>query len=114
MDSRETFRQLLRDGQLDDRKVEIELPADRGGNVIQLDSQAPVNVTELFGRMGKLSGKRPTEKKNLPIKEAMPLIEEVELEKLLDMTDITKEAIQAVEESGIVFIDEIDKVSGER
>ena len=47
----------------------------------------------------------------MKIKDAAPIIEEMELEKLLDMTDVKKEAIQAVEESGIVFIDEIDKIA---
>lgn len=56
----------------------------------------------------------PTERKKLPIKEAKGVILELELERLLENIDMKKEAIAAVEESGIVFIDEIDKICSSR
>merc|ERR1711865_388761 len=59
--------------------------------------------------LGRMTNKK-AEKRKMPISEARPLIEELELEKLLDMSDVTKEAIQQTEENGIVFIDEIDKI----
>mmetsp|Transcript_108618 Transcript_108618/g.315919 ORF Transcript_108618/g.315919 Transcript_108618/m.315919 type:complete len:487 (+) Transcript_108618:95-1555(+) len=110
-DSRESFRQLLRDGALDDRSIEVEVaqkaPGDKGG-VIQVDS--PVSVQEVLGKFQKMANKRPSEMKKMRIREARPVIEEQELEKLMEAIDIKKEAISAVEESGIVFIDEIDKI----
>ncbi len=114
-ENHEAFRAFYRAGQLDERRIDVDIPVDRGGTgstgAIQLDaSHASMNVSELLGRMSKLSGKGPTEKRNMTIKEAGPLIEDVELEKLVDVTDINKTAIQLVEESGIVFIDEIDKI----
>ena len=70
-----------------------------------------MTVNELLGGVQKfMGGKGQTQKKKMKVKDARPLIEEIELEKLLDMGDIKKEAITAVEESGIVFIDEIDKI----
>merc|ERR1711865_484612 len=59
--------------------------------------------------LGRMTNKK-AEKRKMPISEARPLIEEIELEKLMDMQDVTREAVQAVEENGIVFIDEIDKI----
>ncbi len=114
-ENHEAFRTFYRSGELDERRIDVDIPVDRGGigsaGAIQLDaSHAAMNVSELLGRMSKLSGKSPTEKRNMTIKEASPLIEDMELEKLVDITDINKTAIQLVEECGIVFIDEIDKI----
>ena len=113
-DSKETFRRLLRQGDMDSQEVEVDVPENvNSDKVVQLDPSNPVSVTELIGNFQKmgLGGKGRSQKKKMKIKDAAPIIEEVELEKLLDMTDIKKEAIQAVEESGIVFIDEIDKIA---
>jgi len=114
VDSKKSFRGLLRDGKLEDRPIEVEIPEDRGGDkngVIQIDQSNPMTVNELLGGFQKLAGgKALSQKKKMKVKDARPLIEEMELEKLLDMGDIKKEAITAVEESGIVFIDEIDKI----
>jgi ATP-dependent HslUV protease ATP-binding subunit HslU len=83
---------------------------DRSG-VIQLDQSNPVSLHEFLGKFQKMAGsKRATERKKMSIRDARPVIEELELEKLMDAADIQKEAIQSVEESGIVFIDEIDKI----
>jgi len=113
--SQSSFRELLRKGVLDDRVIELEIPVDRGagkdGGVIQLDQSNPVSLHEFLGKFQKMAGsKRATERKKMSIREARPVVEELELEKLMDGADIQKEAIQSVEESGIVFIDEIDKI----
>eukprot|EP00616_Rhizochromulina_sp_CCMP1243_P002944 CAMPEP_0118974440 /NCGR_PEP_ID=MMETSP1173-20130426/11583_1 /TAXON_ID=1034831 /ORGANISM="Rhizochromulina marina cf, Strain CCMP1243" /LENGTH=488 /DNA_ID=CAMNT_0006924175 /DNA_START=78 /DNA_END=1544 /DNA_ORIENTATION=- len=109
---RESFRQLLQDGALDERKIEVEITKqpgfDKGGNVLQVDSGS--TFPEILGKMQKMAGRRTSEKKKLPISEARPIIEEQELEKLMENLDIKKAAIAAVEQSGIVFIDEIDKI----
>lgn len=112
-DSRQSFRQLLRQGSLDEREIEVEVPTEKnqGAGAIAFDpSGGPMAVNDLIGKLGRMVGNKKAEKKKMPISEARPLIEEIELEKMLDMTDITKEAITAAEENGIVFIDEIDKI----
>jgi len=132
-----SFRDMLRKGVLDDRQIEIDLPTDRGGGASAdgrgggvpgyggvfgfTTTDSPGGTTsssptfnEVIGRFAAQAAanasKRATERKRMTIKEARPLIEELEIEKLMDTHDIQKEAIQAVEESGIVFIDEIDKI----
>ena len=82
--------EALQRGDLDDKEVEVEVEGS-GGNDAMLS----------------MMGKASTEKKRMPIKEALPLIEEQELARLFDGGDFTKEAIEAVESNGIVFIDEI-------
>merc|ERR1719390_153456 len=64
----------------------------------------PLAINDLMSKLGKAGGGK------MPVSEARPLIEEVEMEKLLDMTDVTREAITQAEDNGIVFIDEIDKI----
>jgi len=115
-DSRQSFRLLLRQGALDDRVIEVQVPAERGAGAggagaIAFDpAGGPMAVNDLIGKLGRMAGSKKSEKRKMPISEARPLIEEIELEKVLDMTDITREAIQQAEENGIVFIDEIDKI----
>jgi ATP-dependent HslUV protease ATP-binding subunit HslU len=57
-----------------------------------------VPINDLIGKLGKMMNKKP-EKRKMPISEARPLIEEIELDKLLDLQDVTREAVQAVEVS---------------
>ena len=72
-------------------------------------------MSDLLNRMTTGGPKKqPMERKKLPISEAKEVILEVELERLLDNVDLKKEAIAAVEESGVVFIDEIDKICSSR
>lgn len=107
---RSEYRDLLRQGVLNDQIVEIEVPVKsnndpKGGIDIG-------NVADLFN-MGRKPEKRSMERKKMHVKDAIPALEEVETERMIDDIDVNKEAIRAVEESGIVFIDEIDKlVSG--
>jgi len=113
-DSRQSFRLLLRLGNLDEREIEVEVPTGRdsngpGGAIAFDPSGGPMAVNDLIGKLGRMVNKK-AEKRKMPISEARPLIEEIELEKLMDMADVTREAVQSVEENGIVFIDEIDKI----
>jgi ATP-dependent HslUV protease ATP-binding subunit HslU len=115
-DSRSSFVKLYRDGALDERSVDVEVPTGGGGGGgggVMFDPAAgPMAVNDLIGKLGKAvgAGGRRTEKRKMTIAEAKPLIEEMEMEKLLDMSDVTKEAIANAENNGIVFIDEIDKI----
>ena len=115
-EAKDSFRRLLREGQLEDQVIDVEISDDGGkgekGGILQIDQSNPPNMNELLGSFQKMVGGKGgrAEKKKLPIREARALIEDDELSKLLDMSDIKKEAIAVVEESGIVFIDEIDKI----
>ena len=121
--SRETFRNMLRGGQLDDQTVDVDVPVSHGdksggGGEIVFGGEGNPNIAAMNEVISKLTagggpgGKRgvPTERKTLPISEARDVILDIELERLLENVDLKQEAIAAVEESGIVFMDEIDKI----
>ena len=116
---RESFRDMLEQGLLDDQEIEVELPQggpDRNSDAVGGDSPNPtIIMSEIFQKMsGEKSKKQQTERKKMPISEARDVILEAELEKLLEQIDLRKEAVNAVQESGIVFIDEIDKICTSR
>eukprot|EP00963_Diacronema_lutheri_P008740 scaffold772_cov339-Pavlova_lutheri.AAC.36 len=107
--TRETFRNLYRAGQLDDRSIEVELP-HQGGRM-QIDSQGgQMALQELVIKVDKMFGRRNTEKHRMLVSECRPILEEVEMERLMSSDSIAKDAIAAAESDGIVFIDEIDKI----
>lgn len=108
--TREKLREKLRKGDLDHREIELDL-ASPSQSFMQVFTpsgmeEMGMNLQEMFGSMGKKRKKR-----RLTIAEARPHIEEEEAQKLIDMENVTKEAIERVEQSGIVFIDEIDKIA---
>ncbi|HIG22237.1 MAG TPA: ATP-dependent protease ATPase subunit HslU [Henriciella marina] len=111
--TREVFRRKLRDGELDDRDIDIELQ-DTGTGMPMMDipgaggSMGMVNLGDL---LGKAMGGR-TKRVRTTVRDAYkPLIGE-EADKLIDEESVTREAIRLVESDGIVFLDEIDKVAG--
>jgi len=117
--TRESFRSQLKKGDCDDILIDIEIPpkSSPGGNgAISFDmNNAGTIANEIFkiakgGNMPGQGGKGKRELKKMKISEARPLIEEHEAEKMLEDYDVPKEAIATVEDSGIVFIDEIDKI----
>jgi ATP-dependent HslUV protease ATP-binding subunit HslU len=108
--ARQAFRKKLREGELDDREIEIELNEPRQ----QLEIMAPAGMDEMteqlrgmFSQIG--GGKRKTRK--LKIGEAMKLLVDEEAGKLVNEDEIRTQAITNAEQNGIVFIDEIDKVT---
>ncbi len=108
--ARQAFRKKLREGQLDSREIEIDL--SQSGP--QLEIMGPAGMEEmteqlrgLFGQMGQQ--KRQTRK--LPIAEALKQVQDEEAAKLVNEDDIKTQALLAAEQNGIVFIDEIDKVT---
>jgi ATP-dependent HslUV protease ATP-binding subunit HslU len=121
---RESFRDMLRQGILDDQEIEVDVPQGQpgagNGEPMGGDGTNPnlVAMSDLWQKMsnGQQGGgkKAASQRKKLPISEAREVILEVELEKMLEAVDLKKEAITAVEESGIVFIDEIDKICTSR
>jgi len=104
--TRESFRALLQQGMLDDRTVELEVP-DRRNGAVEGNGQG---LNEVVIKLDKMMGGQRTQKRRLTISQARPLIEEMEVEKLISPESVTREAITAVEQDGIVFIDEIDKI----
>jgi ATP-dependent HslUV protease ATP-binding subunit HslU len=108
--ARQAFRKKLREGQLDDKDIELDLAEPRP----QLEIMGPAGMEEMteqlrgmFGQIG--GGRRKTRK--LKIGEAMKLLVEEEAGKLVNEDEIRAAAIQNAEQNGIVFIDEIDKVT---
>jgi ATP-dependent HslUV protease ATP-binding subunit HslU len=118
---------LYRDQALEDREVTIEVPATRKGqdgnlgNFLKpgtIGSTVDNNtITDMIVRIEKVmgphfgkDGKGPTEHKRMKVGKARPLLEQMEMDKLLTEDHITKEAIKIAEEEGIIFIDEIDKI----
>lgn len=107
--TRQLFRKRLREGQLDDKEIEIEVAENVG-----VEIAAPPGMEEmtnqlqsLFANMGK--GKRKTRK--LKVKEALKMVREEEASRLVNEEELKGKALEAVEQHGIVFIDEIDKVA---
>ena len=112
-DTRHRFRKMLREGQLDAREIEIEVTDTGGGAMPTMDipgmpgaQMGMINLNDIFG---KAFGQR-TQKKKLSVSDSYTLLIEEEADKLLEEDAIVREAIQAVEQNGIVFLDEIDKI----
>ena len=108
--ARQTFRKKVREGQLADREIEIEIAQSSP----QLEIMGPAGMEEMteqlrgmFGQLGQ--AKRQTQK--LKISEALRLLGDEEAAKLINDEDIKTQALQMLEQNGIVFIDEIDKVT---
>lgn len=110
--TREVFRRKLRDGELDDKPVDIELADTGGAQMMDLGGMGggQMGMINLGDMLGKAMGGR-TKRVRTTVAEAYhPLLDE-EADKLLDEDAIVREAVRATEEDGIVFLDEIDKVA---
>ncbi len=109
--TREKLRDKLRNGGLDDREVEVDVTADRTTNLQMFGpmgmEEMGINLNEMLGGMGKT---RKTRRVKVP--EALNLLTQEEALKLVDGESAREEAVARVEQAGIVFIDEIDKVAG--
>ena len=110
--SREKMLERLRSGRMEDRQIEIEISSDGQGGMMQIFGPLG-QMEDLGGIMQDLMSGMPKKKKKrrLTIAEARKLLEQEEVQKLIDMDVVVKEALRKVEESGIVFIDEIDKIA---
>mmetsp|Transcript_8203 Transcript_8203/g.16684 ORF Transcript_8203/g.16684 Transcript_8203/m.16684 type:complete len:568 (-) Transcript_8203:26-1729(-) len=128
---RESFRSMLQEGLLENQELEVDVPENLGGaagkdgdgtvlafggDSNSMNVQAMTDLMKKLGGAGARGGRGgpPTERKKMPISEAREVILEIELEKLLEKVDLKKEAVTAAEETGIVFIDEIDKICSSR
>ena len=111
--TREKLRKLLRDGKLDERLVELEVAEPKSGPMIEIFSAAGMedmglNLKDMLGNMMPQKKKR----RNVKVPEALDIMAAEEAQKLIDMDKVTKTALDRVEQSGIIFLDEIDKIVG--
>ena len=107
--ARQSFRKKLREGQLDDKEIEIDLAAAPMGVEIMSPPGMEEMTSQLQSMFQNLGGQKQKPRK-LKIKDAMKLLIEEEAAKLVNPEELKQDAIDAVEQHGIVFIDEIDKI----
>jgi ATP-dependent HslUV protease ATP-binding subunit HslU len=110
--TKDTFRKKLRSGELDDKEIEIEVQA-AGSGMPMIDipgmpgaQMGAISIGDIFGKLG---GGR-TKTRRVTVHESYEILINEESDKLLDTEQLTQEAIKAVENNGIVFLDEIDKI----
>ncbi|MGB1155338.1 MAG: ATP-dependent protease ATPase subunit HslU [Alphaproteobacteria bacterium] len=112
-DTKQKFRKMLREGKLDDREVEVDLNDKSGSGLPTMDipgmpgsQMGMINIGEMLGGLGQRKVKR-----KMKVNEAYEALVEEEADNLIDQEDLTRTAIQRVENDGIVFLDEIDKIA---
>jgi ATP-dependent HslUV protease ATP-binding subunit HslU len=110
--TRDKLRSLWKDGKLSNKTVEIEV-ADQKRPMVEIFSTAgieemDINMKEMFSNIFP----KKTKKKSVKVPEAYEILVQEEAQKLIDMDKVVREAIERVEQSGIVFLDEIDKIAG--
>jgi len=107
--ARQAFRKKLREGELDEKEIEIEI----AGINIGVEIMAPPGMEEMTNQLQSMFqnlGGQKTKPRKMKIKDALKQLIEEEAAKLVNPDDLKREAVEAVEQNGIVFIDEIDKV----
>ncbi|HEX7926489.1 MAG TPA: ATP-dependent protease ATPase subunit HslU, partial [bacterium] len=110
---REKFRTMLREGKLADKQVEIEVTERSGGPMMEM---IPITGMEsmdmnMKDMLSNLLPKRQ-KKRKVSISEALEILQQEEADKLIDMDEVSRAAVRHVEQNGIVFLDEIDKIAG--
>lgn len=108
--TRQTFRKKLREGQLDDKEIEIDVSA---GVSMGVEIMAPPGMEEMTNQLQSLFqnlGSDKTKKRKMKIKDALKALIDDEAAKLINPEELKQKAIDTVEQNGIVFIDEIDKI----
>jgi ATP-dependent HslUV protease ATP-binding subunit HslU len=113
--TKETFRKKLRAGELNNKEIDIEVQAGGGGGLPMFEipgmpgaQMGAINIGDIFGKLG---GNR-TKTRRVTVQESHDILVAEESDKLLDQEAVVAEAIKAVEQNGIVFLDEIDKIAG--
>jgi len=109
-DTREKFRAMLRDGLLDDKEVEVQVSAQSAPSIELFAGQQMEELESAFSGIANIFGGKK-KKKTVTVKEARRVILEEESDRLVDKDRASAEARERVEQSGIVFIDEIDKIA---
>ncbi len=109
-DTRQKFRKMLREGKLDDREIEVEVQAMPVGVEIMAPPGMEEMTSQLQGMFANLGGNRKQTRK-LKVRDALRQLTDEEAAKLVDEEELKARALEAVEEHGIVFLDELDKVA---
>jgi len=113
-ETRQKFRKMLREGQLDEKEIEINVSDSGSSNLPTFDIPgmpgAQMGMLNLGDMFGGAFGQR-TKPKKMTVEESHEILIAEESDKLLDQEDVTREAIESVENNGIVFLDEIDKIT---
>jgi ATP-dependent HslUV protease ATP-binding subunit HslU len=112
--TREKFRKMLRDGKLDERYVDMEVQ-DKSMPMVEIFSntgmeEMGINMRDILGNF--MPNKGGGKKRKVKVSDAMELLVQEEAQRLVDMEKVVSESIEKVEQSGIIFLDEIDKVTG--
>ncbi|MBL1270558.1 ATP-dependent protease ATPase subunit HslU [Halomonas sp. FeN2] len=108
--TRQTFRKKLREGQLDDKEIDIEIASQGPG----IDIMTPPGMEEMTSQLQSMfsnMGQQKRENRRVTVKEALVLLRDEEAGKLVNEEEIKSRAVYSVEQHGIVFLDEIDKVA---
>ncbi|NLO18436.1 MAG: ATP-dependent protease ATPase subunit HslU [Ignavibacteria bacterium] len=109
--TREKFRQLLKDGKLDSKSIELEVLVDQ---IPSLQILGPIGLDEMGMNLQDIFGNilpKKNKKRKVKIADAKKIMQKEEAEKLIDMEAVVKEAVLRAENTGIIFIDEIDKIA---
>jgi ATP-dependent HslUV protease ATP-binding subunit HslU len=109
-DTRQKFRKMLREGKLDDKEIEIEVQAVPIGVEIMAPPGMEEMTSQLQGMFQNMGGNRRRTKK-VKVRDAMRLLTDEEAAKMIDEEELKSRALEAVEQHGIVFLDELDKVA---
>ncbi|MDX1454624.1 MAG: ATP-dependent protease ATPase subunit HslU [Gammaproteobacteria bacterium] len=108
-ETRRKFREKLRNGELDDREIEVDVSQSLGVEIM-----APPGMEEMTSQLQNMFqnlGQQRSHKRSVKVKDALKLLADEEAQKMVNEDEIRQEALEAVEQNGIVFIDEIDKVA---
>ena len=108
--TRQVFRKKVREGEMDDKEIEIDLPAQKIG----MEIMTPPGMEDMAGQLQDMfsnigGGKK--QRRKIDVKQALKILQDEEAAKLIDEDEIKAQALEAVEQNGMVFIDEIDKVA---
>jgi ATP-dependent HslUV protease ATP-binding subunit HslU len=109
-DTRQKFRKMLREGKLDDKEIEIEIQAIPVGVEIMAPPGMEEMTSQLQGMFQNLGGNRSRSRK-LKVRDALKQLTDEEAAKMVDEEELKTQALEAVEQHGIVFLDELDKVA---
>ncbi len=104
---REAVKADLESGKIEEMLIEVEVEDKPNGMNVEVPGQPEIVIGDLFGSMMP----KKTKKRKMPIREARKVISQQELNKMIDMDSVTQEALDRAEQSGIIFIDEIDKIA---
>src|SRR5712672_4706486 len=111
--TRDSFRKKLRAGELNDKEIEIETQSSGGMPMFEIPGMpgaqmGAISIGDIFGKLGG----KGTKTRRVTVSESYELLINEESDKLLDSDQLTLESLKAVEQNGIVFLDEIDKIAG--